>query len=100
MFLNFPNLTLKMSREHLYWRHMSPPNLCARCMATFDSDQELREHLRASIPCELNPDRHVESITPEKEKAIKSKKRDSKTGTKNDEQTWNEIYKLLFPSIL
>lgn len=86
-------------KEHLYRQHMQPPHRCTRCMARFNSDAQLRDHLRAEVPCKVNLDVSPEGITTEQEKALKSKKRSARSATANgDTDKWNEIYGILFPN--
>ncbi|OJD31267.1 zinc finger c2h2-type protein [Diplodia corticola] len=85
-------------KEHLYRQHMLPPNLCARCQETFESEAQLRDHTRILVPCPLSPDKHGEGITLEQEKALKSKKRTTKSGINTDEEKWKDVYTILFPN--
>lgn len=85
-------------KEHLYRQHMLPQHLCSRCLETFSSEAELREHSRAPTPCQVNVNTNVEGITLDQEKALKSKKRTSKSGINTNEEKWKDIYTILFPT--
>lgn len=76
---------------------MLPQHLCSRCLETFKSETELREHTRAPVPCQVDTETHIEGITLEQEKALKSKKRTSKSGSNSNEEKWRDIYSILFP---
>lgn len=85
-------------KEHLYRQHMLPPYKCPRCSTYFMTDLELYDHSRAPDPCQINGANTLEGITPDQEKALKSKKRTNKSGTlNNEEEKWRDIYTILFP---
>ncbi|KAF9634343.1 Zinc finger C2H2-type protein [Lasiodiplodia theobromae] len=74
-----------------------PENLCPRCLESFKSEADLREHSRARSPCLVDTETHIEGITRDQEKVLKSKKRTSKSGSNTAEEKWREIYSILFP---
>lgn len=83
-------------KEHLYRYHLLPPRQCPRCCTTFETDQDLRNHLRSPHECEISGS-PPEGISAEQEKLLKSRKRTSHRMSEEDK--WRRIYQIVFPDI-
>lgn len=89
-------LLIIISREHLYRCHM--PIFCPRCKAMFRTKPALDKHLMIAVAdvCEVRDCPPPAGITIEQEKELKSRKKSSPG--QSEEDKWNNIYSLLFPT--
>jgi hypothetical protein len=81
-------------REHLYRRHLLPPQ-CHRCCTTFSNDVALREHQRDARGCDVREQTPPEGFDKEQERRLKSKKKSQTYQT--EEEKWKSVYRILFP---
>lgn len=81
-------------REHLYRRHLLPPQ-CHRCCTTFSNDVTLREHQRDPRGCDVREQMPLEGFDKEQERHLKSKKKSQVHQT--EEEKWKGVYRILFP---
>ncbi|TPX16332.1 uncharacterized protein E0L32_003981 [Thyridium curvatum] len=83
-------------KEHLYRCHM--PIFCPRCKALFRTKPALDKHLMIAVAdvCEVRDCPPPAGITIEQEKELKSRKKSSPG--QSEEDKWNNIYSLLFPT--
>ena len=81
-------------REHLYRRHLLPPQ-CHRCCTTFADDVALREHQRDPGGCELRELIPLEGFDKDQEKKMKSKK--GSQVHHGEVEKWKAVYRILFP---
>jgi hypothetical protein len=91
---NICSIMLILTREHLYRRHLLPPQ-CHRCCITFANDVTLREHQRDPRGCEVNEQIPLEGFDKDQERRLKSKKRSQTYQT--EEEKWKGVYRILFP---
>jgi hypothetical protein len=81
-------------REHLYRRHLLPPQ-CHRCCTSFSNDVALREHQRDARGCNVREQVPPEGFDKEQERRLKSKKKSQTYQT--EEEKWKSVYRILFP---
>lgn len=81
-------------REHLYRRHISPPQ-CPRCGESFNEQEELDSHARNDIQCEIGEVIAFEGIGPRKLKLLKCKKKSE--DDPGEEGRWRDVFRILFP---
>lgn len=86
--------TLTSDREHLYRRHLLPPQ-CHRCCSVFQNDVALRDHQRDLRGCEIREQLPPEGFDKEQERRLKSKKRSQVF--QSEEDKWKGVYRILFP---
>lgn len=89
-----PNLSLISPRRHVATDHERKP-VSLRCKDKFSDVDQLAEHLNATPQCVpsmdlLDPDPE-HGITPEIKKALRSRRAKSKVNT------WERLWKVLFP---
>lgn len=84
------------TREHLYRCHAQQSLSCPRCVAAFENQKDLDDHLRSLEPCKVanRKDGLQQTISPEQ--MDKLKKRKGLYG-QSDVQKWFEIWHVLFP---
>jgi len=83
-----------VNRQHLYHSH-AQPDYCPLCYATFKSNAELGQHLRARV-CEEVPPREVDGLT--KEQVLALNQSQGRGGPEaSAEARWTEIWSILFP---
>jgi hypothetical protein len=85
---------LTVTREHLYRRHLLPPQ-CHRCCTTCADDIALREHQRDLRGCEVREQIPLEGFDKDQERRLKSKKRSQVY--QSEEDKWKGVYRILFP---
>jgi hypothetical protein len=83
-------------REHLYRTHQHPPH-CPRCQEEFENEEVVELHLQQDEPCKINKTLLDcrRGFTKQQSRLIKSRKKQKRDET--EEETWNNIYCILFP---
>lgn len=83
-------------REHLYRRHLLPTFKCIRCTEMFKTSEQLSEHGRAEVACEVvQDDANQQGINQDQLTQLRSRKRSRNVDSEHDK--WVRIYKILFP---
>lgn len=90
-------LTEVTEREHVYRKHLLPQDTCQRCGKSFESPNQLRDHVRSVEACELRTGESQEGIDEAQHKALKSRKGTTGRGKLTEEQQWNNMYAICFP---
>jgi len=72
------------------------PYQCPRCCREFSSQLLLLEHQRNAIPCPVQDGGPIEGIDAEKERQLRSRKREQQNMTEEDK--WRKVYRILFPN--
>jgi hypothetical protein len=85
------------SREHLYRCHRKTPH-CQRCWLIFDNQEQLGLHMTVSAAeiCEVKIGQPPDGISAEDEQKLRSRKR--RHPNQSDEETWRDVYRILFPN--
>ncbi|KAF9879619.1 hypothetical protein CkaCkLH20_03162 [Colletotrichum karsti] len=87
--------TVHRMKEHLYRTHQQEPH-CSRCGETFDEDEDVAEHRRLEVSCELNEAVSVEGFNASQLKKLKGKRYPPEV--KSEEDKWRHVYGILFPN--
>ena len=71
------------------------PLQCNRCWESFQSEKELKVHLRLEEICNLEPEMIADGIDKHTEEQLKSKRRVPGVITEVDK--WKQVWRILFP---
>ena len=83
------------NKEHIYHKHAEANNTCSRCLKSFKTPDQLRNHERKQPACDVRPEGECPDwMTAAQKKEIRSKKRTKHRQT--EEQKWGRIYQILF----
>lgn len=85
------------NREHLYRCHAQQSFSCPRCVASFEKQKDLDDHLRSQDPCKIANRKDGLQQTINKTQIERLKKRKGLYG-QDDVQKWFEIWGILFPT--
>ncbi|KAK1458003.1 hypothetical protein CMEL01_15350 [Colletotrichum melonis] len=81
-------------KEHLYKHHEQKPN-CPRCREDFSSQADFMKHSQLQEPCKLVRGVSIEGFDKHQLERLKSRKRP--LGGRSEEESWKNIYLILFP---
>ncbi|KAK3387310.1 hypothetical protein B0H63DRAFT_155605 [Podospora didyma] len=79
-------------KEHVYRRH-SLKGVCPRCFKHFEKEDDLKQHQRAKVPCDVLETGSSDVITDDKAKKLHMRAKNNQS----QEEKWQEMYKIIFP---
>ncbi|KAJ8067322.1 hypothetical protein OCU04_004675 [Sclerotinia nivalis] len=79
-------------KGHLYRHHRIFQ--CQRCKRLFSNQEEVNDHLKQEVACELSKDVQEDGITNEIVEKLRSKKKTHRS--QSEEDRWKEMYRIIF----
>ncbi|KAH6648607.1 hypothetical protein BKA67DRAFT_661569 [Truncatella angustata] len=82
--------------DHIFRNHRLPEHFCLLCYESMQNADQLKEHLRGRIPCELKDSVGIHYLNNAQMREIKER---SEGPRQSEDQKWKDMYLIAFPDV-